>query len=172
MFSLFDEEEDAELFDVKTSKEKASKISKKDERAIQALRRRGLEDISDEERLIRFVYYARYLPMDSKQDAKKIWEVFNEHKGDADFLISTSMSSDLSRAKQILYNFICSKKGPELREKFSELHAGEKNMLAAPLRWQKGDDESTKRVVLEETNIEPDKITEVRRIRNNFINPL
>ena len=160
------------MFKVNSTKGKAFKLSKRDERTIQALRRRGLEDISDEERLLRLAYYARYLPMDSKQGAKKIWEVFNEHKGDADFLISTSMSSDLSRAKQILYNFIYSKKGPELRDKFSELHEWEKNMLAAPLMWQKGDDESTKRVVLEETNIEPDKITEVRRIRNNFINPL
>ena len=92
-----------------------------------------------------------------------IADVFNEHKGDSDFFLSTSMTSNLSQAKQILYNVIYSNKGEELQQKFSTEHNWEKNLVAAPLMWQKGDDVTTNKIVVEETKLEPDKITEVQK---------
>ena len=139
-------------------------MNKKDERAKEALRKRGSEDIGEEERLLRLVYYAKNLPISAAENAKKICEVFDAHKHDSDFFTSTSMTSELSIGKQVLYNFIYSKKGQELRDKFSNVHEWEKNFLAAELMWQKGEDETTKTVVLGKTDMEPDKITEVRRI--------
>ena len=74
------------------------------------------------------------------------------------------MTSDLSQAKQIFYNVICSNKGGELQQKFSTELNWEKTLVVAPLLWQKGDDVMTYRIVVEETKLEPDKITEVTKI--------
>jgi hypothetical protein len=168
MEGLFDANDDAGLFDVQ-HKSKPIKVIRKDERAKDALKKRGLLDVAEQERLLRVVYYASVLPVSNEDGAKKISEVFDAHKQDKDFFTSTSMTSDLSKAKQVVHNFVYSNKGSELRTNYSDSHDWAKNFLAKELIWQKGDDAATRTVVLAATNIEPDKTTEVQRITFPFV---
>ena len=162
--SEFFDDGDGGLFDVKASSTKKDPAhhNSKDKRAIDALRKRGLADVDAEEELCRLVYYAANLPMGPDADAKKIRDVFDAHKRDSDFLTSASMTSDLSKAKQVLFNFIASNKGAELRSKFAEDDKWDDNFLTQELCWQReGDDDASRIVVLAATVIEPDKTTEV-----------
>ena len=103
----FDEDVD-DLFKTQETKKKGPTITKTDKLLQEKLRKKGAQDVEHQEERIRIVYYSSLLHINQNPDSTYLSTIFKAHHNEDDFLTSTSMSSELGQAKQVLFNFVTS----------------------------------------------------------------